>query len=109
RTYMMELKNNTLAVSFPEIQLGPTLTIDLKRTWRIPDDGRDYPLPPGLGSFPLRHIDDYATRVPQSWLARGGVILPMWQSEALWMHFQSPYIHAHNASYPFAVKVATGK
>ena len=30
-------------------------------------------------------------------------MLPMYQSEALWIHFRSP------TSYPFAVKVATGK
>jgi hypothetical protein len=30
-----------------------------QRTLRIPDDGKLYPLPPGLGSFPLRHLQDY--------------------------------------------------
>ncbi len=82
---MIELNNDHLAVSFPELPLQPRLTIDFQRTLRIPDDGKNYPLPPGLGSFPLRHIDDYAARVPAKWLDRGGVLLPMWQSEALWL------------------------
>ena len=76
-------------------------TIKFQRTLRIPDDGRDYPLPPGLGAFPLRHLDDYAARLPESWRERGGVIAPMHQAEALWISFSS--------GYPFAVKVATGK
>ena len=31
----------------------PALTIAFQRTLRIPDDGRTYPLPAGLGAFPL--------------------------------------------------------
>jgi hypothetical protein len=106
---MMELKNNMLEVSFPELPLSPKLTLDFMRTLRIPDDGRDYPLPPGLGSFPLRHIDDYGARVSQKWLSRGGVLLPMWQSEALWIRFETRFLQSRDASYPFAIKVATGK
>jgi len=36
------------------------------------------------GRFPLRHVDDYATRVPERWLRHDGVMLPMYQSEAPW-------------------------
>ncbi len=106
---MIELKSNKLVVSFRELPLHPQVTIDFQRTLRIPDDGRNYPLPPGLGSFPLRHIDDYARRIPTGWLNRGGVLLPMWQSEALWLNFRSDFIAARQTPYPFAVKVATGK
>jgi hypothetical protein len=106
---MIELQSDKLAVSFPKLPLQPRLTIDFQRTLRIPDDGRDYPLPPGLGSFPLRHIDDFAPRVPGSWLRRGGVLLPMWQAEALWLKFDTRHIGNRETSYPFAIKVATGK
>jgi hypothetical protein len=106
---MIELKASKLHVSFPEMPFQPKLTINFQRTLRIPDDGKNYPLPPGLGHFPLRHIDDYADLVPQQWLKRGGVILPMWQSEALWLHFQGDYLSDRNTRYPFAVKIATGK
>jgi hypothetical protein len=106
---MIELHSDKLAVSFPELPTQPRLSIDFQRTLRIPDDGKDYPLPPGLGSFPLRHIDDYAPRVPASWLERGGILLPMWQSEALWLRFDSRHIEDRGTSYPFALKVATGK
>jgi hypothetical protein len=106
---MIELKSNKLAVSFPELPLQPALTIDFQRTLRIPDDGRDYPLPPGLGPFPLHHIDDYAGKIPANWLKRGGVLLPMWQAEALWLYFQSDYVENRETAYPFAIKIATGK
>ena len=106
---MIELQSDTLTVSFPELPHQPRLTIEFQRTLRIPDDGRDYPLPPGLGKFPLRHIDDHASHLPASWLARGGVMLPMWQSEALWLMFSGEYDRRRGTEYPFAVKVATGK
>lgn len=106
---MIELKSDKLLVSFPDLPLQPVLTIDLQRTLRIPDDGKNYPLPPGLGSFPIRQIDDFASRVPDQWLKRGGVLLPMWQSEALWVYFDARYLADRRTSYPFAVKVATGK
>lgn len=100
---MIELRKDTLRFSFPEVHPDAVLEIEFQRTLRIPDDGRDYPLPPGLGRFPLRHVDDFAGRVPPEWLERGGAMLPMYQSEALWLNFHSPN------GYPFAVKVGTGK
>jgi len=106
---MIELHSDELAVSFPDLPHHPRLRIDFQRTLRIPDDGRDYPLPPGLGSFPLRHIDDFAPRLSASWLERGGVLLPMWQSEALWLRFHTGHIPDRGTAYPFAVKIATGK
>lgn len=100
---MIELRRDALRISFPEVHRDAVLEIQFQRTLRIPDDDRTYPLPPGLGRFPLRHVDDFATRVPEGWLRHGGVVLPMYQSEAMWLHFASPN------GYPFAVKVATGK
>ncbi len=79
----------------------PALTIAFQRTLRIPDDGRTYPLPAGLGAFPLRSLDDFPATAPASWLQRGGVVMPMYQSEALWISF--------SAQYPCAVKIAAGK
>ncbi|HZV35631.1 MAG TPA: hypothetical protein VFB72_13740 [Verrucomicrobiae bacterium] len=106
---MIEIQSNQLVVSFPELPLQPRIDISLQRTLRIPDDGRNYPLPPGLELFPLRHIDDYASKVPAKWLNRGGVLLPMWQSEALWVSFNSSHMSNRDAQYPFAIKIATGK
>jgi hypothetical protein len=98
---MIELGGDSLCISFPEIHDEAKLTIDFQRTLRIPDDDKVYPLPAGLGNFPLRHVDDFASRVPATWLAHGGVMLPLYQSEALWIHF--------GGRYPMAIKIAAGK
>lgn len=98
---MIELEKDQLVFRFPDVHPDAELRIGFQRTLRIPDDDHEYPLPPGLGFFPLRHTDDFATKVPPSWIEHGGVMLPMYQSEALWVAFRG--------SYPFAVKVATGK
>ena len=84
--------------------LDSGLAIEFQRTLRIPDDGRDYPLPAGLGRFPLRRIDDYASRVPDAWREHGGVFLPMYQREAMWISFE-----AGRAAEPTAVQVGVGK
>jgi len=106
---MIELNNDTLNFSFPEVHPGARFAIDFQRTLRIPDDGSDYPLPPGLGRFPMKHVDDYGKTVSPLWIEHGGVMLPMYQSEALWLSFNSDYISEHDTSYPFVIKVATGK
>ena len=99
---MITLEDDTLVFRFPEVHPEARCEIEFQRTLRIPDDGTDYPLPPGLGSFPLRHLDDYTERLPEAWGRRGGVIAPMHQAEAMWISFG-------DYGYPFAVKVATGK
>ena len=100
---MIEIRNDALVFRFPEVHEDAVLRVAFQRTLRIPDDDRDYPLPPGLGSFPLAHVDDFADRIPARWKEHGGVMLPMYQSEAMWLSFSSPN------GYPFALKVATGK
>jgi hypothetical protein len=98
---MIELRDDRLHIRFPEVHQDATMSLHFQRTLRIPDDDREYPLPAGLGAFPLRHVDDFAASVPDRWLEHGGVMLPMYQSEALWISF--------DGSYPFAVKIAAGK
>ncbi len=98
---MVSLTENTLKFSFPEVSSTAHCSIEFQRTLRIPDDNREYPLPPGLGAFPLLHVEDYAETTPGSWQERGGVFLPMYQAEALWINF--------NGHYPCAIKIAAGK
>jgi len=76
------------------------VTVSFQRTLRIPDDGRRYPLPPGLGRFPIRPVDAYGERVPAAMREKGGVMIPMHQREAMWLHFSGP---------PRALKVGVGK
>ena len=101
---MITLENDVLDFRFPEVHEAARCAIEFQRTLRIPDDDKNYPLPPGLGAFPLRHLDDYAPQLPEAWRRRGGVVLPMHQAEAMWINFPSL-----GFAYPFAVKVAAGK
>lgn len=98
---MIELQNHTLRFSFPEIHRDAHCSVSFIRTFRIPDDDRTYPLPPGFSRFPLRHVDDCAADLPDSWGRHGGVFLPMYQSEAMWLSF--------SGDYPIAVRIAAGK
>lgn len=82
-----------------QLVLGPVM-VDFQRTLRIPEIGL-HPLPPGLGRFPLRWVEDYPDTAPAEWLARGGVMLPIYQREALWLSF--------DAYEPTALQVGVGK
>lgn len=101
---MFTLNNNQLTISFPEVHPDAVARISFQRTLRIPDDGNDYPLPPGMGEFPLHHVDDHRANLPETWATRGGVFLPMYQSEALWISFDGG-LH----DYPIALQIAAGK
>ena len=102
---MITIVGDQLTFRFPEVHRFAKCGIDFQRTLRIPDDGRTYPLPPGLGRFPLRHLDDFADRLPPQSVRRGGVVTPIHQAEALWIKFQGRF----DSRYPCAIKVATGK
>lgn len=105
---MLELQNDRLVFSFPDVHPDAKATIDFHRTLRIPDDGKKYPLPPSRGRFPLKMVDDFPDRVPHKWKAHGGIMLPMYQSEALWLQFSVSHVRRRGA-YPFAMKIAAGK
>ncbi|WNG85430.1 hypothetical protein C6A87_015830 [Mycobacterium sp. ITM-2016-00317] len=76
------------------------MTVDSQRTLWLPESGL-HPLPPGLGRFPLRRVADYPDTAPSEWLSRGGVMLPSYQREAMWLSFE--------ASEPAALQVGAGK
>ena len=106
---MLELSGNVLTFNFPHVHPAAVVRIGFQRTLRIPDDDKTYPLPPNLNSFPVRHVEDFKKRLPSKWLKRGGVMLPMYQSEAMWLLFHGQYDSERQTTYPFAIKVATGK
>ncbi len=83
------------------VQIGERFSVSFQRTLRIPDDGRTYPLPPGLGAFPVHRVADHHDRLPAAW-RRDGVFIPMFQREALWLGFDGAVWK------PNAVKIAAG-
>ncbi|MGI8440107.1 MAG: hypothetical protein ACR2NV_07985 [Thermoleophilaceae bacterium] len=85
------------------VRVGRHFAVSFQRTLRIPDDGGTYPLPPGLGGFPVCRVDDYADRVPEAWREEGGYFIPMYQREALWLSFTGAHWR------PNAVKVGVGQ
>lgn len=104
--YQLRLLSDTtidLFAATPKYQ--EHLQVRFVRTLRIPDDGKEYPLPPGLGNFPLRRASDFADKVPKSWLESEGesIFLPMYQREAMWLSFGGPHW------LPTAVKLSAGK
>lgn len=93
----------TVTAKDNRLHFGDGVALSFMRTLRIPDDGKDYPLPPGLGTFPVLKVADYADRLPEDWRKHGGVFIPMYQREAMWISFHSRYWK------PNAVKIAVGK
>ncbi|MER7829234.1 hypothetical protein [Streptomyces sp. NPDC095602] len=80
--------------------LGEGVRVRFIRTLRLPETGT-HPLPPGLGEFPVRRVEDHADTVPPEWRARGGVLVPMYLCEAMWLSFDS--------AEPAALQVGAGK
>jgi hypothetical protein len=92
-----------ITIQQDRVQIGRHFSVSFERTLRIPDDGREYPLPPSLGRFPIRRVEDHADRVPPTWREHGGVFIPMYQREAMWLSFHAAHWR------PNALKVAVGK
>ena len=106
---MIYIEDDKLVIKFPELHSNAGVEIDFQRTLRLPDDGKEHYLPPGFGSFPLRHTEDYNLGARSSLKARGGVIMPIFQADALWINF-SPMVEDYDSiEYPIAVKIGTGK
>jgi hypothetical protein len=105
---MIYLEDNSLELRFPDLHENAGVSINFKRTLRLPDDGETYPLPPGLGDFPLRHIEDFDLNEHNHLKKRGGIIMPMFQADALWINFD-PLQVTSDEIYPVAIKIGTGK
>jgi len=86
------------------IRIGDRFSVSFHRTLRIPDDGNIYPLPPGLGPFPVHDARDFSRQVPSSWLDHAfHFFIPMYQREALWLGFGGV------SWKPNAVKISAGR
>ena len=84
------------------VRIGERFAVAFHRTLRIPEDGRTYPLPPGLGRLPVHRVAEVADRAPATWRDRDGIFIALHQREALWLGFDA-------ASWkPNAVKVGVG-
>ena len=84
------------------IHVGERFSVGFQRTLRIPEDGRAYPLPPGLGLIPVHSVEECNGRIPTPWNARNGYFISLYQREALWIGFQG------TSWKPNAVKIGVG-
>ncbi|KAK0509728.1 hypothetical protein JMJ35_008122 [Cladonia borealis] len=69
----------------------PHILIHLMRTIRMPRDEKVYSHPPGLGSFPLYDMQPFESRLLADLATRGGIFLPMYHREAMWISFDCPF------------------
>jgi hypothetical protein len=83
------------------LRLPGGVAVRFMRTLRLPESGT-HDLPPGLGVFPVRRVHDHKDTVPADWLARGGVMLPVYLREAMWLSFAG-------SVEPAALQVGAGK
>jgi hypothetical protein len=79
------------------------LVISFHRTIRMPDDDKLHQLPGSLGAFPLFNVSAYKDQLPDNIVQQGGVFLPMWQREALWISLTAPY------TKKYALRVFVGR
>lgn len=83
---------------------GASLVVDgvrigFIRTLRVSEDGLNA-LPPGFGEFPLRAVDGDDPRLPGNIRERGGVMVPIYPHEAMWLSF--------SAKDPAALQIGAG-
>ena len=57
---------------------GKALTISLRRTVRVPDNGTTYSLPPDLGAFPIYNVLDHQAKLPARLVEKGGAFIPIY-------------------------------
>jgi hypothetical protein len=94
-------KGTKLTARFPAVHEAAESELHFHRTLRVPNDGNVYSLPVGLEPFPLWPTDDFEHKLPPAVSDRGGVIMPMYRGEAMWIRFDE--------RYPCAIKVGVGR
>ncbi|WP_416959252.1 hypothetical protein [Streptomyces sp. Agncl-13] len=95
------MADSTVRIDGNTLRLPGGVAVRFVRTLRLPETGT-YPLPPGLGEFPVRRVADFPDTVPEEWRARGGVMLPVYLREAMWLSFAG-------TAEPAALQVGVGK
>ncbi|KAF8436703.1 hypothetical protein BGX38DRAFT_1214059 [Terfezia claveryi] len=88
-----------------EIVIDKKLKISFHRTVRVPDDNQQHELPPSLGRFPLFNVAAFKSNLPPDMVEKGGMFLPMYQREAMWMQFNGYQVHNEE---PYAIRVFVG-
>lgn len=92
------------------VKVADRFSMSFQRTLRVPEDGRRYPLPPGLGAFPLHDVAECRSTVPAAWRAPYHFLIPMYQREALWIGFDGAWWKPNAVSISMgSINALTGK
>ncbi|MEE1760455.1 MULTISPECIES: hypothetical protein [unclassified Streptomyces] len=95
------MAEGTVRIDGTTLRLPGGVRVRFIRTLRLPEQGT-HQLPPGLGDFPIRRVEDYPHTTSPEMRARGGVMLPVYLREAMWLHFGG-------STEPAALQVGVGK
>lgn len=109
---MIEFQDHGMIFRFPHLADNAVAAVVFWRLLRSQDVGAPRekllpwapgPVPLGVGPMRIEPVDRHADMLPEPMLRRGGVLLPMWQSEALSIRFA-----CYAGSMPFAVTLEAG-
>jgi hypothetical protein len=100
---ILRLPKVRVVVEPKKVRIGERFSVSFQRTLRIPDDGKAYPLPPSLGTFPVHRAEDFPKAAPAEWKKTNDLFIPMYQREALWLSFKAARWK------PNAVKIGVGR
>ncbi|MBU2488213.1 MAG: hypothetical protein KKA60_02365 [Proteobacteria bacterium] len=106
---MLELSGQELRFYHPDLEPWALLRVFLVRTVQRPENSPARLLTSENGRLPIRHVDDFAEKLPESWRERGGVFVPLYPGESLWIGLMPDSDGGNPCPYPFAVKAGTGK
>ncbi|WP_338894589.1 hypothetical protein WBG99_01855 [Streptomyces sp. TG1A-60] len=95
------MAENAVRIDGTTLRLPGGVQVRFQRTLRLPETGT-HQLPPGLGDFPIRRVEDHPHTAPERMRARGGVMLPVYLREAMWLHFGG-------STEPAALQVGVGR
>lgn len=104
----VKLFEHSIISSFPDFHPEANLEIGFQRNFRIQNDRNDFEELPGMGWFPIEYAGDHLDHIPENW-SKNDIVIPMYQSEALSIHFHSQFIEDRNTEYPFAVQLTINR
>lgn len=101
-TKRLDTESSRIEIIDGDASTGSTLEISLDRTLRVPEDGTIYNVPALFSPFPLFSVDEFAKTLPADMVRKNGLVIPMFQREAISLNFYAPQ------SASFAVKALAG-
>ncbi|KAK4230329.1 hypothetical protein QBC38DRAFT_440947 [Podospora fimiseda] len=76
------------------------LNISFRRTIKVPEvKDVTFKLPPDMGQFPLFPVSEHKENLPESFAEKGGILMPMYQTEAMWIDFDHRELGLNRPNY----------